>query len=231
MLCAQQDTTWFLAAHVAAFTHFAGVIAAVAYDNLSAAVAKVLVGAPRVVRPQFAALTAHYAFEARFCRPGEGHDKGGVESRGGHVRWQHMVPIPRGQTLAEMSAALQARLDAHSTPAIRCRPSVVARARGPSALACVRSPPSSSHSSARPGPTSGTRSAPATRPTKSKPREGSLPGSREPSAKALALASRDASPRRSSMGSSFPHPGALSPTRRSPTCHWPFSVTWSRPPT
>lgn len=110
-LCAQQDTTWFLAAHVAAFTHFAGVLAAVAYDNLSAAVAKVLVGAPRIVRPQFAALTAHYAFEARFCRPGEGHDKGGVESRGGHVRWQHMVPIPRGETLAEMSAALQIRLD------------------------------------------------------------------------------------------------------------------------
>jgi len=33
MFCAQQDTTWFLAAHVAAFAHFAGVIAAVAYDT------------------------------------------------------------------------------------------------------------------------------------------------------------------------------------------------------
>ena len=112
MLCAQQDTTWFLAAHVAAFTHFAGVIAVVAYDNLTAAVAKVLIGAPRVLRPRFAALAAHYAFEARFCRPGEGHDKGGVERRGGHIRWQHLVPIPRGSSLAEMSAALQLRLDA-----------------------------------------------------------------------------------------------------------------------
>jgi hypothetical protein len=46
----KQDTTWFLAAHVAAFTHFAALVAAVAYDNLSAAVAKVLIGAPRVVR-------------------------------------------------------------------------------------------------------------------------------------------------------------------------------------
>jgi hypothetical protein len=27
MLCAQQDTTWFLAANVAAFTHFAGIVA------------------------------------------------------------------------------------------------------------------------------------------------------------------------------------------------------------
>ena len=111
MLCAQQDTTWFLAAHVAAFTQFAGLVAAVAYDNLSAAVAKVLIGAPRVVRPRFAAMIAHYALEARFCRPGEGHDKGGVESRGGHIRWQHLVPLPRGPSLAEISAALQSRVD------------------------------------------------------------------------------------------------------------------------
>jgi hypothetical protein len=44
--------------------------------------------------------------------PGEGHDKGGVESRRGHVRWQHLVPLPRGQTLAEISAAVQVRIDA-----------------------------------------------------------------------------------------------------------------------
>lgn len=112
MFCERQDATWFLAAHVAAFTHFDGVIAAVAYDNLSAAVAKVLVGLPRILRPRFAALVAHYALDARFCRPGEGHDKGGVESRGKHVRWQHLVPLPRGTSLEEMSRALQARLDA-----------------------------------------------------------------------------------------------------------------------
>src|SRR5262249_3480691 len=69
MLCAQQDTTWFLAAHVAAFTYFAGVVAAVAYDNLTPAVAKILVGAPRLLRPRFAALCAHYAFEPDFAVP------------------------------------------------------------------------------------------------------------------------------------------------------------------
>jgi transposase len=120
MVCAQQDTTWFLAAHVAAFTHFEGIIAAVAYDNLTAAVARILVGAPRVLRPRFAAMIAHYALEARFCRPGEGHDKGGVESRGGHIRWQHLVPVPRGQTLGEISVALQARVDAqHAREPVR----------------------------------------------------------------------------------------------------------------
>lgn len=112
MLCAQQDTPWFLAAHVAAFSHFGGVVAAVTYDNLTAAVGKVLVGAPRVPRPRFAALAAHYAFEPRFCRPGVGHDKGGVERRGGHIRWQHLVPLPQGGSLAETSTALQRRIDA-----------------------------------------------------------------------------------------------------------------------
>ena len=111
MVCEQQDATWFLAAHVAAFAHFGGLIAAVAYDNLTAAVAKILLGAPRVLRPRFAAMIAHYALEARFCRPGEGHDKGGVESRGGHIRWQHLVPLPQGASIAEISRALQARID------------------------------------------------------------------------------------------------------------------------
>jgi transposase len=112
MLCARQDTTWFLAAHVAAFAHFAGVIAAIAYDNLSAAVAKVMLGTPRQLRPRFAQLAAHYAFEPRFCRPGQGHDKGSVERRGGNLRLQYLVPIPQGDSLAAISTVLQARLDA-----------------------------------------------------------------------------------------------------------------------
>jgi hypothetical protein len=134
MLCAQQDTTWFLAAHVAAFTHFAGVIAAVANDNLTAAVGKVLVGARRVLRPRFAALAAHYAFEPRFCRPGERHDKGRVERRGGHIR-QHLAPLPQGGSLAEMSTALQ------KTPRCTARPGRVAsRLVGTRAIGAAGSP-------------------------------------------------------------------------------------------
>lgn len=111
MVCARQDTTWFLAAHVAAFAHLGGVVAAVAYDNLTAAVARVVVGQPRQLRPRFSALMAHYAIEARFCRPGEGHDKGSVERRGGNVRLQHLVPILSGPSLSDISATLQAKLD------------------------------------------------------------------------------------------------------------------------
>jgi hypothetical protein len=61
---------------------------------------------------RFAALASHYLVEACFCRPGEGHDKGGVESRGQAVRQQALVPIPSGATLATINAALLARMDA-----------------------------------------------------------------------------------------------------------------------
>ena len=107
----RQDQVSFLDGHVRAFAHFAGVPARIAYDNLRAAVRRILVGAERALTIRFAALEAHYLFEACFCRPATGHDKGGVEARGKTVRWQHLVPIPAGPDLATINAQLLARLD------------------------------------------------------------------------------------------------------------------------
>jgi hypothetical protein len=78
--------------------------ARVAHDNLRAAVVRILVGGTRTLTPRFAALASHYLLEACFCRPGERHDKGGVESRGKAVQQQVLVPIPVGRTLAVMTA-------------------------------------------------------------------------------------------------------------------------------
>ena len=108
----RQDQISFLDGHVRAFAHFDGVPARVAYDNLRAAVVRILVGGARTLTPRFAALASHYLLEACFCRPGEGHDKGGVESRGKAVRQQALVPIPVGPTLAAINAALLAQMDA-----------------------------------------------------------------------------------------------------------------------
>jgi transposase len=111
-LYTRQDQTSFLDAHVRAFTHFGCVPQRIAYDNLKAAVARTLVGSERVLAARFEALSSHYLFEACFCRPRTGHDKGGVESRGKAIRLQHLVPIPRGDDLGVMRSALLARLDA-----------------------------------------------------------------------------------------------------------------------
>jgi len=108
----RQDQISFLDGHVRAFAHFDGVPARVAYDNLRAAVVRILVGGVRTLTARFEALASHYLLEACFCRPGEGHDKGGVESRGKAIRQQALVPIPAGPTLAAINATLLAQMDA-----------------------------------------------------------------------------------------------------------------------
>ena len=111
-LYTRQDQVSFLDGHVRAFAHFGFVPNRIAYDNLKAAVKKHLVGSERVLASRFEALASHYLFEASFCRPRTGHDKGGVESRGKAIRWQHLVPIPREESLDTMRTALLSRLDA-----------------------------------------------------------------------------------------------------------------------
>jgi transposase len=108
----RQDQVSFLDGHVRAFEHFGCVPQRIAYDNLKAAVAKHLVGSERQMTTRFEAMSSHYLFEACFCRPHTGHDKGGVEARGKAIRWQHLVPIPSGESLDAMGTALLSRLDA-----------------------------------------------------------------------------------------------------------------------
>jgi transposase len=108
----RQDQVSFLDGHVRAFAHFGAVPQRLAYDNLRAAVQRILVGSERQLAARFEALASHYLFEPSFCRPRTGHDKGGVESRGKAIRWQHLVPIPSGPTLDEINRALLTRIDA-----------------------------------------------------------------------------------------------------------------------
>lgn len=107
----RQDQVCFLDAHVRAFEHFGVVVQRALYDNLKPAVARVLVGSERKLSERFVALTTHYAFEPCFARPATGHDKGGVEARGKHIRWQSMVPVPVGDSLDDVSRALLADVE------------------------------------------------------------------------------------------------------------------------
>lgn len=97
----------FLDGHVRAFEYFSGVPQRVSYDNLTSAV-KHFIGGERQLTERFLALVSHYLFEPCFARPGVGHDKGGVESRGKAIRLQHLTPIPVGESLDEISKALMA---------------------------------------------------------------------------------------------------------------------------
>lgn len=105
------DQLAFLDGHVRAFAHLGAVARRCVYDNLGLAVRKI-VGAQRELTGRFLALVSHYLFEPDFARIGEGHDKGGVESRGKAIRLAHLTPIPRGESLEAISRQLLADLDA-----------------------------------------------------------------------------------------------------------------------
>jgi transposase len=105
------DQLSFLDGHVRAAAHFNGLPRRIVYDNLSAAV-KRRVGLLPELTDRFKALVSHYLFEPCFTRPGEGHDKGSVEARGKGLRLQHLTPVPRGKSLAEMSSALLSEVEA-----------------------------------------------------------------------------------------------------------------------
>ena len=95
----------FLDGHVRAFEHFGGIPVRVRYDNLKAAVVRVLKGRDRVESDRFVAMRSHYGFESFFCRPGidGAHEKGGVEGEIGRFRRRHLVPIPRVESMAELN--------------------------------------------------------------------------------------------------------------------------------
>ena len=93
-----------------AFERLGGVPRRVRYDNLKAAVVRVLAGRERTESDRFTALRSHFGFDAFFCAPGPraAHEKGGVEGEVGRFRRRHLVPITRVGSLAELNALLEA---------------------------------------------------------------------------------------------------------------------------
>jgi transposase len=100
----------FLDGHVRAFDHFGGTPGRVRYDNLKAAVVKVLKGRDRDESERFVAMRSHYGFDSFFCAPGIGgaHEKGGVEGEVGRFRRRHLVPVPKVASMAELNELILA---------------------------------------------------------------------------------------------------------------------------
>ena len=95
----------FLEGHVAGVRVVRRRVRRVRYDNLKAAVKKVLKGRRRVETDRFVALRSHYLFESSVHDPGlEGaHEKGGVEGEVGRFRRRHLVPVPERRATSPSS--------------------------------------------------------------------------------------------------------------------------------
>jgi transposase len=96
----------FLEAHELAFAFFCGVFRKLRYDNLAAAVKKILQGYRREETTRFIAFRSHWHFESEFCTPSEAHEKGGVEGEAGYFRRNHWVPVPKAVDVAGLNVEL-----------------------------------------------------------------------------------------------------------------------------
>jgi transposase len=105
------DQVCFFDGHVRAFTFLGGVPHRAIFDNLKAAVRRMLGLKERELNERFQALVTHYLFEPCFARPRQGHDKGGVEARGKAIRLQHLTPIVAGPDLDTISETVREEVD------------------------------------------------------------------------------------------------------------------------
>jgi transposase len=95
--------TAFLEAHELAFQYFGGVFRKLRYDNLKAAVKRILRGSRREETTRFIAFRSHYGYQGSFCNPFSGHEKGGVEGEVGRFRRNHLVPVPQFASLEKLN--------------------------------------------------------------------------------------------------------------------------------
>jgi transposase len=99
----------FFDGHQRAFDYYGGVFPVLVYDNLKTAVAQILRGKGRREQERFTSFRTYYSFEARFCNPARGQEKGGVEGLVGYARRNFLVPLPEVHSFEELNALLLER--------------------------------------------------------------------------------------------------------------------------
>lgn len=105
----------FFDGHMQAFKLFNGVPLEIAYDNLKIAVKNILRGSSRDEQDSFIALKSHYLFEALFCRPAKGNEKGGVEKLVQDARGWYLTPVPSFNSYDELNDYLIGECVKHIT--------------------------------------------------------------------------------------------------------------------
>jgi hypothetical protein len=69
-----------------------GVPKTIRFDNLSAAVSKILPNGERQLTEEFQNFVLHYGFEYEFCNPNSGNEKGHVEAMIKYIRNNYLLP-------------------------------------------------------------------------------------------------------------------------------------------
>ena len=96
-------------AHHHAFRVLGGVPRRGIYDEMRTAVDRVGRGKERQVNARFSAMVSHYLFDADFCNPASGWEKGQVEKNVQDMRHRLWQPMPRCTDLGALNVWLEQR--------------------------------------------------------------------------------------------------------------------------
>jgi transposase len=105
----QQTHEMLFDAHNHAFRVLGGVPRRGIYDNMRTAVDKVGRGKQRQVNVRFSAMVSHFLFEAEFCNPAAGWEKGQVEKNVQDARHRLWQPMPSFASLEALNEWLETR--------------------------------------------------------------------------------------------------------------------------
>jgi len=105
----QQTHEMLFDAHNHAFRVLGGVPRRGIYDNMRTAVDKVGRGKQRQVNARFSAMVSHFLFEAEFCNPAAGWEKGQVEKNVQDARHRLWQPLPNFPSLEALNDWLERR--------------------------------------------------------------------------------------------------------------------------
>lgn len=81
------------------------------FDNLSAAVVSIEPDGKRQLTDAFLRFSAHYRFEAVFCNPNSGNEKGHVENKCGYSKRNWCAPIPLFESQEKLAEQLDVQAD------------------------------------------------------------------------------------------------------------------------
>lgn len=120
----KQNEESFLDAFVRVFDELGGVPSRVIFDNGRVAV-KEGFGRHAQMQQGYTQLRSHYSFDAVFCNPAEGHEKGLVEGLVGWARRNIMVPVPRVDDISALNSLLAERCKEYESHVIKGKPATV----------------------------------------------------------------------------------------------------------
>ena len=106
-----QNLECLLTGLIAVFIHIGGVPHRMWFDNATTLVTKIPKNGERKLTEGFLRFQEHFGFEAAFCNPASGNEKGNVENKVGYLRRNLLVPRPEFESIETFNQQLLERCE------------------------------------------------------------------------------------------------------------------------